>query len=84
LKRRQVLCYHGNPHGDPWDPEMVLEWARCINKMGIRVIHLSDIMEDITPERIRVVYDLLISSLPEIEFGLHLHITWKLSVTSHF
>ena len=63
----------GNPYGDPWEPEMVLDWAVHLYNLGIRIIPLSDILGSVTPDRIKAVYDLLIPALPEVDFGFHLH-----------
>ena len=63
----------GNPYGDPWEPEMVLDWAVHLYNLGIRIIPLSDILGNVTPERIKAVYNLLIPALPEVDFGFHLH-----------
>lgn len=63
----------GNPYGDPWEPEMVLDWAVHLYNLGVRIIPLSDILGTVTPEKIKSVYNLVIPALPEVDFGFHLH-----------
>jgi hydroxymethylglutaryl-CoA lyase len=63
----------GNPYGDKWDPGIVEEWAGYLYELGHRVIPLSDILGNVTPEVITNVYSRLIRTFPEVEFGIHLH-----------
>ena len=63
----------GNPYGDEWSVDLVMEWVRKFEKKGIEVIPLSDIMGEASIERIGSVYSELINEFPKVEFGLHLH-----------
>jgi hydroxymethylglutaryl-CoA lyase len=63
----------GNPYGDPWSVQMVSDWAGYLISEGIKIIPLSDIMGDVTPERITAVYSQLMKEYPGTEFGIHLH-----------
>ncbi len=63
----------GNPYGDKWDPGIVEEWAGYLYNLGLKIIPLSDILGNVTPEIITTVYSRLIKTFPEIEFGIHLH-----------
>ena len=75
--RKRLLPYlsmgFGNPYGDDWSVDLILEWVRKFEKIGIAVIPLSDIMGDATPEIIGNTFSALIAEFPGIEFGLHLH-----------
>ena len=32
----------GNPYGDPWDVDIVGEWTEKLQKMGVKILSLSD------------------------------------------
>ncbi|HMM11189.1 MAG TPA: hypothetical protein PKE03_03745 [Bacteroidales bacterium] len=63
----------GNPYGDPWSPSMVADIAGELYSLGIRNMPLSDILGQARPETIFEVYENLIPSFPDVDFGLHLH-----------
>jgi hydroxymethylglutaryl-CoA lyase len=63
----------GNPYGDKWDPGIVEEWAGYLYELGHRIVPLSDILGEVTPEVITKVYSRVTRTFPEIEFGFHLH-----------
>lgn len=76
---KEVVTYlsmgFGNPYGDPWDVEIVGEWAEKLSKMGVKILSLSDTVGTSTPEVISYLYSNLIPKYPNIEFGAHLHTT---------
>lgn len=64
----------GNPYGDPWSPEIALHWTdRLVNKLGVRIIALSDTVGVARPEDISALFKHLIPAMPQVEFGAHLH-----------
>jgi len=63
----------GNPYGDPWSIDILLDWIGKLRKMGIRVIPLSNVSLEIDAGLITRVFSILIREFPDIEFGLHLH-----------
>jgi len=71
----------GNPYNDPWDADIVLEWAHKLhNELGVDIISLSDTIGVANPETIDYLFTSLIPELPQVEFGAHLHTTpdtWK-------
>jgi hydroxymethylglutaryl-CoA lyase len=77
LYKKRLIVYltmaFGNPYGDKWDPGIVEEWAGYLYDLRLRIIPLSDILGNVTPETITQVYSRLIKSFPEVEFGIHLH-----------
>lgn len=77
LHNKSLIVYltmaFGNPYGDKWDAGIVEEWTGYLYELGHRIIPLSDILGDVTPEMITKVYSRLIKSFPEVEFGIHLH-----------
>ncbi len=71
----------GNPYGDPWDADIVLEWTHKLhNELGVDIISLSDTIGVAKPKTIEYLFNSLIPELPQVEFGAHLHTTpdtWK-------
>lgn len=66
----------GNPYGDPYSPELVTDWCRRLSgEYGVGLIAPSDTIGIAQPEGIRALFDELISGLPNLEFGAHLHTT---------
>ena len=70
----------GNPYGENFHPEIVLDMVELLNTMEIKIIALSDTIGVATPSIISSVFDNLIKKYPQIEFGAHFHSTkdkWK-------
>lgn len=63
----------GNPYGDPWNLEIIHQWIERLIVKGVKIIPLSDITGESTPQKIKDVYTSIIPAYPEIEFGFHLH-----------
>ena len=63
----------GNPYGEPWLPEHILETVGTMQQMGIGIIPLSNVSVPLDKKTITEVYSMLIPEFPSIEFGLHLH-----------
>ncbi len=76
-KSRQLVIYismgFGNPYGEDWSPEIVINWVSRLSDMGIRIIALSDTVGVSTEENISMLFRDLIPALPQVEFGAHLH-----------
>jgi hydroxymethylglutaryl-CoA lyase len=66
----------GNPYGDPYSPDEAAEWCkRLALDLGVKIIAPSDTIGAAQPEGIRSLFETLIATLPEVEFGAHLHTT---------
>lgn len=64
----------GNPYGDPYSPELLLEAAhRLVEELGVEVVSLSDTVGTARPAEIAAAFEALIPALPEATFGAHLH-----------
>lgn len=63
----------GNPYGDPYSPEIVLEWVNKLKPFGARVFQLSDTVGVADPQTISYLFSSLIPAEPDLEFGAHLH-----------
>ena len=85
LSNKKLVVYismgFGNPYGDPWHPEIAIQWSERLQKeLDIRIIALSDTIGIAKPEIISSLFNALIPALPDVEFGAHLHttpFTWK-------
>jgi hydroxymethylglutaryl-CoA lyase len=65
----------GNPYGDLWNEEKVVEAARTISSMGISAISLADTVGAAEPERIQRVVTAVLRECSECELGIHMHST---------
>ncbi len=64
----------GNPYNEEWSPEIVQKWVEILHeKIGIAVIALSDTIGCASIDDVSSLFDVLISSLPTVEFGAHFH-----------
>ena len=84
LHGKELVVYlsmaFGNPYGENFHPEIVLEMVELLNTMEIKTIALSDTIGVAAPSIISSVFDNLINKYPQIEFGAHFHSTkdkWK-------
>ena len=65
----------GNPYGDPWSLEMLIDITGYFYEQGFRVLPIADVVGLAGPDLIHDVFDKLIPAFPEMEFGIHLHTT---------
>jgi hydroxymethylglutaryl-CoA lyase len=65
----------GNPYGDSWSEEKVVEAAQTISRMGITAISLADTVGAAEPERIHGVVAAVLRDGPKCEVGIHMHST---------
>jgi hydroxymethylglutaryl-CoA lyase len=65
----------GNPYGDPWSAELLIDWSNKMAALGIKILSLSDTIGIANPSTIHEVFSNLIPALPQITFGAHLHTT---------
>lgn len=77
----------GNPYGDDWSIELLNEYIKKLQSLGIRYIALSDTVGFSNPEIISKIFTLFLKEYPDIEFGAHFHSTaktWKEKVESAY
>ena len=66
----------GNPYGDSWDEQEVVEAAQAISGLGIGAISLADTAGTATAKRIRgVLASVLRNCAKNCEVGIHMHST---------
>src|SRR5260370_976067 len=63
----------GNPYGDPWTVDEVVEAVGLLELEEIRVISLADTVGVAPPEKIREVVSAVIAKYDYLEIGVHLH-----------
>ena len=76
---KQLVVYmsmaFGNPYGDEYNGEIVLNWSKEIMEQGIKIISLADTVGIAEPEQISGALQSLVPNYPGIDFGVHLHST---------
>ena len=65
----------GNPYGDPWNPELAGHWVEELAQLGGNIFSLSDTVGVAQTDDIRSVFQQLIVTRPDLEFGAHFHTT---------
>jgi hydroxymethylglutaryl-CoA lyase len=65
----------GNPYGDPWSKDILVESIAALEKLGVKIIPLSNVVIEIEKGIIKEIFSLLIPEFQTIELGLHLHTT---------
>jgi hydroxymethylglutaryl-CoA lyase len=77
---KQMVTYFsmafGNPYDDPWNAEIVAQWAdKLVSQYGIKILSMSDTIGSSSPETIEWIFKELIPNFPAVEIGAHLHTT---------
>ena len=63
----------GNPYGDPWTVDEVVEAVGLLELQEIRMISLADTVGVAPPEKIREVVSAVMAKYDYLEIGVHLH-----------
>ncbi len=70
----------GNPYGDEWNSDIVINWTKKLADLGIEIIALSDTIGVSNKENISYLFKNIIPEFKTVEIGAHLHTTpdtWK-------
>jgi hydroxymethylglutaryl-CoA lyase len=74
---KQLVLYismgFGNPYGDDWNAEVVMDWVGKMAALDIKIFSLSDTVGVSNPESISYLFSNLIPAYPHLEIGAHLH-----------
>lgn len=77
--RSELIIYlsmaFGNPYGEPWDEDQVLQWIESLTVSGIRNISLADTTAEANPDDVFHLVESVRNSFPELDFSVHLHAT---------
>jgi hydroxymethylglutaryl-CoA lyase len=63
----------GNPYGDPWSIDEVVEAVGLLELQEIRMVSLADTVGVAPPEKIREVVSAVMAKYDYLEVGVHLH-----------
>ena len=63
----------GNPYGDPWTVDEVVEAVGLLESQAIRMISLADTVGVAPPDKIREVVAAVMAKYSYLEIGVHLH-----------
>ena len=88
LEKIQSICHNndkrlvvylsmgfGNPYGDSWHEDMLAKFSTKLHRdLGVGVIALSDTVGTASEEIVKKAFKEVISELPDVEFGAHLHL----------
>src|SRR5229473_2493458 len=65
----------GNPYGDLWNADEVIEAVGIVADLGVQQISLADTVGKATAEQIKELMAAVLSSHGDLEIGAHLHST---------
>lgn len=65
----------GNPYGDDWNSDIVINWTKKLSDLGVKIIALSDTIGVSNRENISYLFSNIIPEFKHIEIGAHLHST---------
>nr|WP_295927375.1 hydroxymethylglutaryl-CoA lyase [uncultured Dyadobacter sp.] len=89
--KKELVIYismgFGNPYGDAWSPEIVMEWVEKISKLGVSTFSLADTVGVAQISDIGWLFTALLPHYPELEFGAHFHTRpddWKLKIQAAY
>lgn len=68
-----VSMAFGNPYGDAWDLDELLDGVSLLADMDIQAISLADTVGMATAQQIREISEAVVSRFDYVEVGLHLH-----------
>jgi hydroxymethylglutaryl-CoA lyase len=77
INNKKVVVYmsmaFGNPYGDMWDIDIVLDKIDILSELGVKIINISDTLGISNEKTIRDLFLEALDDYPKIEFGFHLH-----------
>jgi len=65
----------GNPYGDEYNADILLNFAKVMADKKITIVSLSDTVGIATPQQIEAAFTALIPEYSQVTFGAHLHTT---------
>lgn len=88
---QQLVVYlsmgFGNPYGDPWSHDLVLEYTQLVAQEGVEIISVADTVGAAQATDIASLMGKLISEYDWITFGAHFHTTptdWEEKVAAAY
>lgn len=84
---KQLVVYismgFGNPYGDEYNEQVVMQWVDKMVELDIDIISMADTVGLATAEQVSSILEVLIPTYSNTEIGVHLHSTssnWKQKV----
>lgn len=75
--KQELMIYismaFGNPYGDKWHPDIVVDWIARLSALGVTKFSIADTTSEATPEQITEVFNLVRDNFSELELSIHLH-----------
>ncbi len=65
----------GNPYGDLWNSDIVINWTKKLSDLGVKILALSDTVGVSNKENISYLFSNIIPEFKGVEIGAHLHST---------
>jgi hydroxymethylglutaryl-CoA lyase len=88
---KQLVIYismgFGNPYGDIYNEEIVMQWVDKMVDIGIKIISLADTVGIAEPGQVTTILNNLIPKYPAVQIGVHLHSTaanWQQKIDAAF
>ncbi|MAZ56022.1 MAG: hydroxymethylglutaryl-CoA lyase [Flavobacteriales bacterium] len=76
-KNKTLLVYFsmafGNPYGERWNQEILLNYIKKIEEKGVKMISLADTIGNSSITSIQSIYSESSYNFPDLDIGLHLH-----------
>ncbi len=63
----------GNPYGDAWSEQRVVDWIGKLLDIGVKDIALADTTSEAKPKMIESLFESIHADFPNQNFGVHLH-----------
>jgi len=63
----------GNPYGDDWNPNEVVDAVDLLESYGVKMISLADTVGLAPPQQIRELISAVLAKYDYLEIGVHLH-----------
>ncbi|MFN8116907.1 MAG: hydroxymethylglutaryl-CoA lyase [Bacteroidia bacterium] len=77
--KKELVVYismaFGNPYGDEWNSDIVINWTKKLSDLGVKIIALSDTIGVSNRENISYLFSNIIPEFKNVEIGAHLHST---------
>lgn len=75
--KKELVVYismgFGNPYGDPYSPDIAIQYIEQLKKQDMHIFSLSDTVGVADASTIQYLFSKLIKAFPDTEFGAHLH-----------
>lgn len=63
----------GNPYGDLWNEDLVIQWVYKLKELGIERFSIADTTSEANAKSIKSLFKLLNKEFPTLDFSAHLH-----------